>query len=241
MPNRTHERPVESLAAEAAAYLAGGAGSVGGINGVQQEIGWQANNLVKWAQERGVFLTDSFFDGLEKYEDSTKHVTTEHIVYLGSTRKRVIKCTKPPGKFGWGHGINAKHCRATPLFYLQRLELMEQEFPTELRLEGIALGRSEYEPGGDLKPYIVTSQALIEIADEKHPNPTEEEIEQFMMTLGFRLIKDSCWNWFRESDGVIVTDTKVLNFRMSEKGIVPIDLVISKNMELTRCLASALA
>ena len=65
---------------------------------------------------------------------------------------------------------------------------------------------------------------------------------------GFAIVRSlACWlrpagaDTLAGLDLVIVTDTKVLNFRMSEKGIVPIDLVISKNMELTRCLASALA
>jgi hypothetical protein len=35
---------------------------------------------------------------------------------------------------------------------------MNQEFPTDIRLEGIALGKPDRGNEGDLSPYIVTSQ-----------------------------------------------------------------------------------
>jgi hypothetical protein len=201
---------------------------VGGFNGIQQEIRRQAGCLVTWAQQRDLLLTDAYFLGLQKYERGT----LEHDVYFG-LKGRVIKCTKP-GAFGRGHGSNGKygnHCPATPLFYLERLELMNQEFPTtDLCLEGIALGKSEYEDREVLHPYIITSQRYIEIVDERRPHPSEPEIENFMRRLGFSLIQDSCYNWIRESDGIIVTDTKMLNFIISHEGIVPIDLIISRRI-----------
>lgn len=221
MPNQTHG----SLAAEAAAYLANNAGAVGRFNGIQQEIRRQAVCLLAWARERGVFLTDSHTAGLEKNERDT----IEHVVYLSPSGGRVIKCTKP-GKFGYGHGPRGQYGRhpdATPFFYLQRLELMNQEFPTDLRLEGVALGKPNFGNEGDLRPYIVTSQRFIERIDKNRPHPSEQEIEGFMVALGFRLIENSCYNWFRESDGLVVTDTKQLNFIISHEGIVPIDLIIS--------------
>jgi hypothetical protein len=167
-----------------------------------------------------------YLAGLEKFEADS----TEHVVFFGGPGRRVIKCTKP-GRYGWGHGSNGKygnHCHATPLFYLQRLELMNQEFPTDLRLEGIALAKSEYGTGDALLPYIVTSQRFIEIVDEKRPHPTEPEIEDFMRKLGFSLLQDSIYNWIRESDGIIVTDAKILNFIVTHEGIVPIDLIIGR-------------
>lgn len=222
MPNTTHE----SLAAEAAAYLTESAGAVGGFNGIQSEITRQADCLLEWAQKRGVFLTDAYTTGFDKYDTET----TEHVVYFGATGSRVIKCTKP-GCYGWGHGSNGKygnHCPATPLFYLQRLELMNQEFPTDLRLDGIAQGKPRFGNAGDLRPYIVTSQRFIEAVNEQSPHPSEPEIESLMLGLGFRLLEDSIYNWIRESDGVIVTDAKVLNFIISHEGIVPVDLIMSK-------------
>jgi hypothetical protein len=197
---------------------------VGGCNGIQEEIRRQAACLCEWARERGILLDGSYTDGLKRFEPDT----VEHIVYLRQSDRRVVKCTKP-GKFGRGHGPKGRygiHPDATPLFYLQRLELMNREFPTDLRLEGIALGGNE----GALRPYIITSQRLIEPADKANPNPTEQEIECFMRKLGFKLLPDSVYNWIRESDGVriIVTDTKQFNFITTNEGIRPIDLVISK-------------
>jgi hypothetical protein len=222
MPNTTHE----SLAAEAIAYLRESAGAVEGFNGIQQEIRRQADCLLVWAQKRGVFLTSSYTAGLVKYDRET----TEHAVYFGERGSRVIKCTKP-GQYGWAHGSNGKygnHCHATPLFYLQRLDLMNQEFPTDLRLEGISSGKPEYEAGDVLRPYIVTSQRYIEIVDDKNPHPSEPEIARFMRGLGFSLLQGSIYNWIRESDGIIVTDAKILNFIISHEGIVPIDLIIGR-------------
>ncbi|MDR3561747.1 MAG: hypothetical protein P4N59_09975 [Negativicutes bacterium] len=220
MPNTTHE----SLAAEAIAYLRESAGAVGGFNGVQQEIIRQANCLYHWAEERGLILTDAFWAGSDKFDD-----TREHHVYLRPDR-RIIKCTKP-GRFGLGHGAGGRygnHCDATPLFYLQRLELMNQEFPTDLRFEGMALGTSEYENDGRLYPYIITSQRFIEAADNNKSHPNEEEIEDFMRQLGFSLVQETTTSWVRESDLLVVTDTKMLNFIISDNGIIPIDLIIGR-------------
>jgi len=49
-----------------------------------------------------------------------------------------------------------------------------------------------------------------------------------MRKLGFSLLQDSIYNWIRESDGIIVTDAKILNFIVTHEGIVPIDLIIGR-------------
>ena len=224
MANTTHE----SLAAKAAAYLRDSAKAVDGFCGIQSEIDRQAECLLQWAREHRALLTDLYTEGLEKYNRDTM----EHAVFFGSPDRRVIKCTKP-GRFGLGHGPKGyyhRHPAATPLFYLQRLELMNQNFLTDLRMEGLALGRHEFGNEGELRPYVITSQRYVEIADEDNPHPTEREVEDFMLALRFNLIPGSCFNWFRESDGLIVTDTKQPNFIISHEGIVPIDLIISKEL-----------
>ena len=170
-------------------------------------------------------LEDSYTEGLERYE----RVTTEHVVYFRSSDSRVVKCTKP-GKFGLGHGpkgFYGRHPDATPLFYLQRISLMNQEFPTDFRLEGVALNQSQIGNRKIFKPYLITSQRYIERTNKDHPHPSEEEVGHLMTTLGFKLIEDSHYNWFRESDGIIVTDARQRNFIISHEGIVPIDLIIS--------------
>ena len=216
----------ESLAAKAAAYLRESTGALGCVNGIQQDIQREADLLVAWARERGILLNGSHTDGLTRIERDT----TEHVVYLRRSDLRVIKCTKP-GRFGYAHGPKGKRARfseATPLFYLQRLELMNQEFPTDLRLEGIALDKPNFGDKETLRPYIVTSQRFIEPADQKYPHPSQHEIDALMAKLGFKPLPSSCYNWFRESDGIIVLDTKQLNFINSPEGIVPIDLIIGK-------------
>jgi hypothetical protein len=103
---------------------------------------------------------------------------------------------------------------------------MNQEFPTDLQLEGVSLGVPDYKE--ELSPFIVTSQRFIEVVDPKSQHPSEEEIAAFMTKLGFKLIENSIYNWFRESNQIVVTDAKMLNFLVSHEGIVPIDLIISK-------------
>src|SRR5581483_8075855 len=105
-----------SLAAEAAAHLAKHAGAMGRFNGIQHEIRKQADCLLKWAEAKGFFFADHYWEKFQKFDSPSR----EHTVYLDTDRKRVIKCTRP-GKFGEGHGAERKfgnHCAATPYFYL---------------------------------------------------------------------------------------------------------------------------
>lgn len=219
MPNTTHE----SLAAEAAAYLAKSASAMEGFSGSEKEIRRQADCLLKWARERGVFLTDAHTSGLEKREFET----TEHEVYYRDFDKRVVKFTYA-GSFGIAHGPNGKPRRATPLFYLRRMELMNQEFPTDWRLEGISLRTPRY-GGKEPRPSIVTSQSWVDAVDENSAHPSDQQIANMMTPLGFNQLGDSSYNWFRKSDGMMVFDAKPDNFIISHEGVVPIDLVISKD------------
>jgi hypothetical protein len=91
------------------------------LSGSPQEIRRQSDCLVEWAQEQDVVLPSTHTDGLEKREAST----SEHEVFLRVSDNRVIKCTFP-GTFGYAHGPNNKQRRATPLYYLRRLELMNR-------------------------------------------------------------------------------------------------------------------
>jgi hypothetical protein len=196
---------------------------MGRFNGIQPEIRKQAACLLKWATEKSVFLSDHYWEKLEKFDATTR----EHSAFLDTQNKRVIKCTKP-GKFGMGHGSDGRygnHCDATPYFYLRRLELTNQLFRTDFRLEGVALGEPEFGADKTPAPYAVTSQKFIEATKPEHPS--EEEIICFMLEMGFTMLENSCYNWVRD-DGFIVTDTKELNFINSIEGIVPIDLIISK-------------
>jgi hypothetical protein len=74
----------------------------------------------------------------------------------------------------------------------------------------------------------VISQRWIDALDEKSPHPSDKEIADFMVSLGFSRLEDSCYRWRRKSDGLIVFDTKPENFINSPAGVIPIDLLISE-------------
>jgi hypothetical protein len=213
-----------SLAEDAAAHLGKNANTVESVSGSPKEIRRQADCLVEWARERSVLLTDAYTAGLKKREETT----SEHEVFIRDSDKRAVKCTYP-GCFGYANGPNGRTRSATPLFYLHRLELMNQVFGDDSRLEGVAFGKPHFGDEEGKRPYIVISQAWVDAADENFPHPSEEEIEGFMVSLGFKRLEDSCYRWHREFDGIFVSDTKVDNFIKSHKGVVPIDLLISKN------------
>ena len=60
------------------------------------------------------------------------------------------------------------------------------------------------------------------------PHASESEIDAYMRALRFTLLPNSCYNWIRESDMIVVLDTKISNFIPSPEGVVPIDLIIGK-------------
>ena len=217
------------LAADAAAYLAKSARTNESLSGSQKEIRRQADSLVEWAQERGVLLTENYIAGLEKHEG----VFSEHEVFWRASDNRAVKRTYP-GTYGYANGPKGKQRQATPLFYLHRLKLMNKEFGGDLRLEGVTFGKPRTSGDESEKPSIIISQGWIDAVDGKDPHPTEQEIEDFMVALGFSRLDDSCYRWRRETDGVVVFDTKPDNFIRSASGVVPIDLLIGKEISEKR-------
>lgn len=117
---------------------------------------------------------------------------------------------------------------ATPLFYLHRLELMNRVFNSDLRLEGVRLGKSLIIGAKGEQPSMVVSQPWIRPADPAHPHPSAPEIREFMESLGFEVVSRSYYGWQRKSDGITVLDARADNFIKSAQGVVPIDLVISQ-------------
>lgn len=217
-------RAQESLAANAAAQLAKNEDTVASLSGSPSEIKRQAGFLVEWAEKQGVLLPDDHAAGLEKIEVPS----TEHDVFNRVSDRRVVKCTHP-GSFGYiNDQLNGRARRATPLAYLRRLELMNEVFGDDLIFEGVALGAIKHGCTDGRMPYIVISQSWIDAIDENSPEPPEKEIADFMESLGFNRVKDSCLQWYRKTDGIIVSDAKPLNFIKSHHGVIPIDLQISR-------------
>lgn len=219
MADRAHG----NLAADAAAYLEKGAGAIESLGGDTEEIDRQAACLVEWARQWNVLLTENYFAGLEKHHSTT----AEHEVFYRAADNRAVKRTHP-GTFGVTNEPKGNQRHSTPLFYLRRLELMNQMFGSDLRLEGVTFGKSLLIGApGDL-PCLVVSQPWIDAGDENNPHPSETEIAAFMRSLGFSPLLELFYGWSNEEKGVVVLDARPDNFIHSTAGIVPIDLVISR-------------
>jgi hypothetical protein len=141
----------------------------------------------------------------------------EHEVFFHQEEGRVYKRTYP-GTFGSAPTERGLRRTATPYFYLSRLELLKDVFGLDTRLEGIT---------GDVGLSVVISEPWVYPADPQCPLPFLHEIVEFMRSLGFEGTNRS-YEWRRESDGVLVSDARPDNFIRSKEGVVPIDLIASK-------------
>jgi hypothetical protein len=209
MANTTHG----SLAADAAAYLAGSGDIVPRSRGDALELRRQSERLRQWAQDSGHLIDYT------PPSDASRSRGAEHEVFFHQEANRVFKRTYP-GTFGSILTERGVRRTATPYFYLCRLELVNQVFMSDLRLEGITEGD---------KPSVVISQPWAHPADPRSPLPSSTEIRDFMMRMRFEPVADAPFEWFRKSDGVHVSDARPDNFIKTIKGVVPIDLIISKN------------
>jgi hypothetical protein len=102
---------------------------------------------------------------------------------------------------------------------LRRLELTNEFFGSDLRLECVTAGD---------QTSIVISQPWAYPANPNDPCPSLDEIYDFMTKLDFEPVADAPFEWFRKLDRVRVSDARPDNFIRSKKGVVPIDLVVSK-------------
>ena len=59
--------------------------------------------------------------------------------------------------------------------------------------------------------------------------PSLEEIQDFMIQLGFRPLQDSSFDWLSESNEIKVADARPDNFVKMSEGVVPIDLIVGLN------------
>jgi hypothetical protein len=208
MVTRTHG----NLASAAAAYIGGSGDIVPRRQGDALEIRRQSARLCKWAQDNGCLIDYT------PPVDAKRTEGAEHEVFFHQQVNRVFKRTYP-GTFGSILTKNGLRRTATPYFYLRRLELTNEFFGSDLRLECVTSGD---------RPSIVVSQPWAQPADPKKPLPTPAEIHDFMTELDFEPVLNASYEWFRKSDGVRVSDARPDNFIKSENGVVPIDLVVSK-------------
>lgn len=214
----------ESLATDAAAFLRRSGHTIRGVGGNSEEIDQQAVRLAEWARIRGVILTDDFWGTLKKHPGTT----AEHEVYYRAEDNRVIKVTYP-GTFGCTPDTKGQQQAATPLFYLTRLELMNRVFDSELKLEGIAFGKSLLIGVQGEQPRMVVSQSWIRAANPRFPHPSLTELSTFMESLDFIPLSGAYFGWGRKSDRIKILDARPDNFINSTEGVIPIDLIICQD------------
>ena len=201
-----------SLAAKAVAHFEGSGDIVPRSRGDALEIRRQSERLRQWAKDTGHLIDYTPPAGAPESRGA------EHEVFFHQQDDRVFKRTHP-GTFGSVLTERGLRRVATPYFYLLRLELVNQVFGSDLRLEGVT--RSD-------KPSIVISQPWAHPADLRCPLPSSTEIWEFMTSLGFDPIPDAPFDWLRKSEGLRVSDARPDNFIKTAEGVVPIDLVICR-------------
>jgi hypothetical protein len=211
------------LAADAAAHLARSADPASCFGGDPKEIDRQAACLIEWAKAHQVVLGDDYTSALERH----KGISAEHEVFYRKSDDRVVKRTYP-GTFGISDDPKGKQHHATPMFYLRRLELMNQIFGADLRVEGVSFGKSLIIGAKGEQPSLVISQPWIRAGNPRQPHPTVAQICEFMESLGFAELAGSYYGWHRKNDNITVLDARPDNFVMTQAGVVPIDLVIGQ-------------
>ena len=117
---------------------------------------------------------------------------------------------------------------ATPQEYLARHALMEEIFPTEIRLEGLT----------DDGHFVISQRVIV------GNHPPEHAVRKYLRSLGFVNLPARFGQgggaWFHKGVGVFIMDTSPDNFVASAQGIVPIDLQIAElNGALMELVAAA--
>ena len=82
------------------------------------------------------------------------------------------------------------------------------------------------QPAAEISPPI--SQPWLDAADESRPHPDERDIAAYLKARGFTALFDALYGWIRESDGIVILDAKPDNFILTERGILPVDLLITE-------------
>jgi hypothetical protein len=120
----------------------------------------QLNLLIEWCSIHGKSLPPDFLIWYSRVG-----VGGEHTVYRNTETKLAIKVTHPNG---FGHSVWADGAVATPLEYLQRLQLHNELFGDAIQICGLILGENHVQ--------IVTTQSqncrrTLLTALPRHPVP----------------------------------------------------------------------
>ena len=137
---------------------------------------------------------------------------SEHEVWLAAGGTRVIKATHG-GEFGRKFGPVRFATRAE---YLERIQLINEEFGLGWRTEGT------WGEGKTLR--VVTSQP----AFAGRP-PSRQEIRVFMRERAFVFHLTRFGDaWFRRGDGLLVSDAEPKNAVVTVQGLMPFDFLIAR-------------
>jgi len=196
-------------------YLRGSAPSNGGASG-PPTVARQKADLCEWAKSLGLLLTPDQFPAIPVRGGQ------EHDLFHDTATDRYFKVTRN-GIFGLSPGIelalvssgeDARRFQlweATPLEYLERLDLHNQLVPGLNTLEGVFV-----QADGDMA--IVTSQPRFEIVPV-----SEAEIDAWFAAQGFEKITHS--GYYREEDNLGVFDAHNKNVVRAGDLLVPFDVI----------------
>jgi hypothetical protein len=225
MPSNENQRPSTAatprgpagLGQEAATFLGSRPSADSGNELSPQEA------LRLWGAESGRIVDSAFFKTLTLVSNST----SEAEVFYNPVDHRAWKCTWS-GAFGFVPAlVNGKWraVEATPSQLLGRLYLQNEIFQDEIKIEGIreSSGPSIIigQPANGVS--MIFSQPWIEPLDQSNPYPSDEQVAELMMKLGFERLPDAFYGWIHP-EGIVVLDAKPDYFILSPEGVVPIDL-----------------
>lgn len=138
----------------------------------------------------------------------------EHQVYFHKRIQRYLKATLPDRQKGYGIALGSFTHGATPSEYLDRLDLQNQIFNDDIRLERIVENNGQ--------PIILTSQPFI-----KGGTPTQAALDELMIGKGYEKLADGAY--YDEQAGLLVFDLFPRNAIQTADGhIYPIDPVIQR-------------
>jgi hypothetical protein len=148
----------------------------------------------------------------------------EHTVVVRPDDRRVLKLTHPD-RFGKAYpriGGQTVYQEATPLEYLVRLQVCNEAFGDDMRLEQVMLDAE-----GAVR--VITSQPSI-----FGIHPETEDLHRHLFEQGFEPLEavddfPTTNDWFRAADRILIFDAHSGNYIQTANGvIVPIDIYAEK-------------
>jgi hypothetical protein len=193
-------------------------------NGNQTNRSLAAQTLRNWALDHKKTIPYEELQTLPLVSSKT----AEHFIHFSPDERKAIKILKPE-QFGSTIDPTTWDIRKSTLSeYLNRIALTQIVLGDDLKILGVTEAPDCFEE--TTWPCIVTSQSWRTAANPDQPNPTREQIEEFLQNLGFKALPRN-YGWIREEDNIIIADARPDNFILTEEGVLPIDLLIAQKRE----------